>query len=485
MLFSNRLSSSRLLAVLVFSLAFSTNAMSQDARKSLVQVQVTSATVDHMHPWHKGYSSDASGSGVIIDAQRILTAAHVVDNAVMLDVRRVGSDKRVPATVSFISDERDLAILSVSDPDFFKGSEPLSVGDMPKLGEDVTVWGFPEGGDQMAITKGIVSRIDFEEYVQSGHNNLVVQVDAAINGGASGGAAIANGKLAGINFQGISELDNVGYIVPAPVVQQFLDDIADGRVDGVPEIAFWSEQMINPQLRAHYGLASDQSGLLIAKVAGLEFANGIFRDGDIILGMDGESVADDGTVAFAAGDRIDFNWLLTRHQIGDVIPVIVLRDGEVKTLQYRIEYNRQQALPVTHHFSGFRPEFEVIGGLVFQELSIDYIKQAFKKNYEIPAWIQAAMIRYKERPLGEQEQLVFLSSILPDEINRGYEAYEDVPVSTVNGHPVRSIDDLRSALKDGSDSLRIIFGDEVNGEVVFSKKALAERNPIIQKQYGY
>lgn len=481
---SNRINSLRVFVFLVFALNFGANALAQDAHKSLVQISVASATVDHLHPWHKGYTSDARGSGVIIDGHRILTAAHVVDNAVMLDVRRVGSDKLVPATVLFHSDERDLAILSVSDPDFFKDSEALSIGAMPRLGEAVTVWGFPTGGDQMAVTKGIVSRIDFEEYVHSGHSNLVVQVDAAINGGASGGAAIVNGKLAGINFQGSDELENVGFIIPAPVVQQFLDDIADGQVDGVPEIALWLEPMSNPQLRAHFGLVEHQSGLLITRVTGLEAANNIFKDGDIILTLDGESVADDGTVAFPAGDRINVDWLLTQHQIGDVIPVTVLRNGEVKTLDYRFQYNRQQSLPVVHHYSGFKPEFEVIGGLVFQELSADYIHQAFEIK-DIPAWIQVAGSRYQERPLDEKQRLVFLSTILPDEINRGYQGYEDQPVVSVNGKPVRSIDDLRLAMKDDSDSLVVVFGDEGGGEVVFNKKALAERESAIRKQYGY
>ncbi len=50
---------------------------------------------------------------------------------------------------------------------------------------------------------------------------------------------------------------------------------------------------------------------------------------------------------------------------------------------------------------------------------------------------------------------------------------------------MRSIDDLRLAMKDESDSLVVVFGDEGAGEVVFNKKALAEREPEIQKQYGY
>lgn len=475
---------SRLFLVLTFFCGINSVALGQDVRKSVVEVMVSSSEVDHLYPWRLAHSSSGHGSGVIIDGQRILTAAHVIDNALMVEVRRVGSDKKVPATVSYQSDERDLAILTVAEADFFTGSEPMPIGPMPNLGEEITLWGFPVGGEQLAITKGIVSRIDFDEYVHSFHSNLVVQVDAAMNGGASGGAAIANGKLAGINFQGIGELDNTAFIIPSPVVEQFLTDISDGRVDGVPEMAFWFGTMSNPQMREYYGLSDDQSGVLITKVAGLEAENGVFKRGDVILSLDGEKIADDATVDYADGDRINLDWLVTRRQIGDVVPVTLLRDGKVTEYEYKLRYNRQQALPVVRHYSGFKPEYQVVGGLVFQELNMDFIADVIKTK-DVPSWISDEFGRYKTLPLDQKEQRVFLSTILPDEINQDYEVFVNELLVTANDRPVISIDDLRVALADKSDTLRLVFGDEEKSPLVFSKKMLAEREPVIRKQFGY
>lgn len=469
--------------LLVLSVQVGASAIAQDVRNSVVQITVKSSSMDLLYPWRQGYAEESVGSGVIIDGHRILTAAHVVDNALMLDVRRVGSAKRAPAKVLYRSDERDLAIITVDDPEFFKGAEPIALGSMPRLAEDITVWGFP-GGDQLAITKGIVSRIEFAEYVYSGHSNLVVQVDAAMNGGASGGAAISDGKLAGINFQSSENAEGEAFIVPVPVVQQFLKDIEDGEVNGVPNLAIWFKQMLNPQLREHFGLVGGQSGLLITRVAGIEAASGVFKPGDIIMSLDGEAIADDGTVTFADGDRIDYDWLIARRQVGDVIFVTLLRDGEVENVHYTLQYSRQQSLQVKHHASGLKADYQVIGGLVFQSLNSNYIQNAFKKE-DVPAWMTSASLRYRELPLGEKEQLVFIADILPDAINQGYESYVDEPLKSVNGMLVRSMDDLRAGLADASDSLRLTFANEAEGIVVFNKKSLAERDPLIRKQYGY
>lgn len=53
-----------------------------------------------------------------------------------------------------------------------------------------------------------------------------MQIDAPINPGNSGGPALAAGKVVGVAFQGFSEMQNVGYIVPFPVIRHFLNDIA-------------------------------------------------------------------------------------------------------------------------------------------------------------------------------------------------------------------------------------------------------------------
>ena len=91
---------------------------------------------------------------------------------------------------------------------------------LPKLASSVVAIGFPIGGDDVSATRGVVSRI----LVGGLTDNLCVQIDAAINPGNSGGPVFdpATGALVGVAFSGLANSNNIGYIIPLPVVHSFL-----------------------------------------------------------------------------------------------------------------------------------------------------------------------------------------------------------------------------------------------------------------------
>jgi len=78
-----------------------------------------------------------------------------------------------------------------------------------------------------AITEGVVSRVELQEYSHSNARLLYCQIDAAINPGSSGGPVIKDDKIVGIAFEAIDR-ENIGYIVYFPVIDHFLEDIEDG-----------------------------------------------------------------------------------------------------------------------------------------------------------------------------------------------------------------------------------------------------------------
>ncbi len=97
------------------------------------------------------------------------------------------------------------------------------------------VYGYPQGGSTLSITKGIVSRIEFAGY-NEGISGVRIQVDAAINPGNSGGPALVDGKMVGLIFSKLTQADNIGYIIPSEEIDLFLKDVADGTYDGKPSM---------------------------------------------------------------------------------------------------------------------------------------------------------------------------------------------------------------------------------------------------------
>ena len=112
------------------------------------------------------------------------------------------------------------------------GVEPLAFGAMPCLQDEVSVVGYPEGGEGVSITQGVVSRIEIQRYAHSGVSLLAIQIDAAINPGNSGGPAFsAENECVGVAFQSLKDAslgtENIGYIIPLPVVLGALHILAE------------------------------------------------------------------------------------------------------------------------------------------------------------------------------------------------------------------------------------------------------------------
>jgi hypothetical protein len=106
----------------------------------------------------------------------------------------------------------------------------LSPG-LPRLDENVTCVGFPTGGTQISVTRGVVSRIDVDS-----HSVLRMQIDAAINPGNSGGPVFdERGHVVGVASAHLRSASNIGYIIPSKIVGVFLDMCAEGMEAGVED----------------------------------------------------------------------------------------------------------------------------------------------------------------------------------------------------------------------------------------------------------
>ncbi|MDD4363752.1 MAG: serine protease [Atribacterota bacterium] len=206
----------------------------EDIREAIVKVYTVSNSPDYYNPWSMQGPRSSSGSGCIIENNLILTNAHVVSNQTFLQVRKYGDTKRYNAQVVAVSHLTDLALLTVDDPDFFLNEPELSLGELPEIQQEVLVYGFPMGGDMLSITKGVISRIEHQPYVHSSTIFLAGQIDAAINPGNSGGPVIIDNKIVGVVMAGIPSAQNIGYMVPVPVIKHFFQDLEDRRYDGYP-----------------------------------------------------------------------------------------------------------------------------------------------------------------------------------------------------------------------------------------------------------
>jgi len=272
------------------SAAKTDNPMRQRLADSVVMVYATSKSDNPQAPW-SSHTASGSGSGFFLDGGRIITNAHVVENHTFIEVQRDGDSKRYEAVVEAVAHEIDLAILKLKSPKQLADIQPLTLGELPEVHQEVTVYGYPVGGEALSITKGIISRIEHQMYVHSYLIFQAIQVDAAINPGNSGGPALVNDKVVGIVMQSRNGEENIGYMIPVTILKRFLADMEDGRYDGFPELSAQFQNLVSPALRKGYNLTEDQSGVLVSKVCFNTPTDDLLVKGDIITGIDGHKIS--------------------------------------------------------------------------------------------------------------------------------------------------------------------------------------------------
>ena len=452
--------------------------MSDGISSSVVKIFTVAVEPDYFRPWQMKSQRAFSGSGVLIEGNRILTAAHVVNNGVFVTVKKSSDPEKYIAHTKWISHEADLALLEVENQRFFEGMKALKLGATPHRQDGVAVYGYPEGGNEISITQGIVSRIDQTLYVYSNFDLLTLQIDAAINAGNSGGPALnEKGEIVGIAMQKIDDSDNIGYIIPSQIIRHFLDDIRDGIYDGFPDDGLYIQTMENSNLRKHFGMR-ERSGVLVTRVVDGSSCDGTIRRGDVLLEIDGVKVANDLSIPMKGGSRVSANYLIRRHQIGEKLSMKVLREG--KEIVMDIPLKRERLLVPYKH--GERPEYTIFGGMIFMPLTRNYL-QVWGKGWAEKAPVKFVdLIKNRNYPTGEREELVFLQNTLPDRENVGYNFVHDI-VDEVNGRKIRTFAEFVERIG-GRDSGEVRIGLENGSVIVIDRKSAAQANERLLHRYS-
>ncbi len=291
---------------------------------------------------------EGSGSGFVYDYDgHIITNYHVVADASEIVVS-FGSDKELPAEIVGVDPLNDLAVLRVDE--LPEGVEPILLGDSDALqvGQRAIAIGNPFGQFERTLTVGVVSAVN--RTVKTGDDQVlrgVIQTDAAINRGNSGGPLLdSSGRLIGVNsalFSPSGTSAGVGLAIPVNKLKQIVPElIQNGRYPhpwlGIEGLGY----DLYPELARALELSVDQ-GLLIAQLyrnspamqAGLRSATEevIYRrrrllvGGDILTAIDG--------VPLHNWDDLDA-YLQEQTEVGQTVTLTIWRDNREMTIEVKL-----------------------------------------------------------------------------------------------------------------------------------------------------
>lgn len=418
---------------------------------SVVKIFSTMRYPDPYKPWTKKAPQDSTGTGIVIEGNRILTNAHVALYASQVQVQANQSGDKIPATVDFIAPGIDLAILKLEDESFFADHAPLPRSQIvPNVKDAVIVYGFPTGGSSMSITKGIVSRIEFAAYSYPIFG-LRIQIDAAINPGNSGGPAMSGDQMIGLAFSRLGGADNIGYIIPCEEIELFLRDVADGRYDGKPALFNQLQTFENPALRSYLKIEKGTEGILVQEVDGAE-ADYPLKPWDLITRIGDSPIDNEGMVKVGGGLRVRFQYLIQQLARNGTVPLTVVRQQKTLKLDVPVPTNRPMLI---ESLEGTYPPYFILGPFVFTsgtDMFLAPLANNAKALNSLSFIGNPLVTRRGDHPAFPGEELVLVAApSFPHRLTKGYDNPISRAVRAVNGIPIKNLRHLVEVLRDSRD----------------------------------
>ena len=142
----------------------------------------------------------------------------------------------------------------------------------------------------------------------------------------------------------------------------------------------------NAHLRAHLKLEAGQSGIVVNKILPRSSVVPVLKKRDVIMAVDKQPIANDGTVAFRNCERIAFRYMVTKHFLGDELELKVLRNGTVLDLKAQV-IDLPPLVPQTLY--NRKPSYFVHAGMVFTVLSEPFLQADFGRD-----WVMKAPVRF-------------------------------------------------------------------------------------------
>lgn len=452
--------------------------------KSVVMIRGVGQEFDFVTPWKEKNMSQGVGSGFIIDANRILTNAHNVSNNKYLELQKEGVAKRYPAKVAFIGHDCDLAVLIPDDSSFFDDTISLELAELPGINTTVSTYGFPVGGRYISVTEGVVSRIQMDVYAHTGaDSHLVIQTDAAINPGNSGGPVMQKGKVVGVAFQGLRQAENIGYMIPTTVIRHFLTDINDGIYDGFGSLGVMLYQGLhNPSYKDYLKVPQNQEGIVVIETVMHSSVETILQRGDVLVQIDDYKIDNDGRVKIY-GLNLDLSEVVETKQIGQTAEISFYRDGQLKKETATVAMNR----PVFEFARQYdtAPRYVCFAGLVFVPATRNYL-ESFGREWimDMPFYLRYLFRNSMQLNTDRQrKEYVVLSEIMPDEINAYAGAFKSQAVESINGTPVRGLEDIQKTIENPANDFYTVKFMGAERPLILDAKAASSRQPIILEKY--
>ncbi len=430
---------------------------------SLLKVNVTYQSYNLQIPWQKETSSGRRGLGVVLPNNRVLVTAQMVADATYIELELPDSGQKIAAKVQAVDYEANLALLAPNSPAkekaFFSGLAGIAIDTSARIGDALSVWQTGRVGE-LIVTPMRISKVMTQGYIVENAAFLVYEATGIIRSEANSFTLpiVKGGKLAALLLRYDSK-NQVATLLPAPIIDHFLKDVADGKYDGFPSLGVEFQITLDEQFRDYLGLKNDAPGVYINSVmkGGSADKAGV-KKGDIMISINGSSIDSRGDYQDPQFGALSVSHIVRgRSFIGDDVEIRVIREGKEIALKSQLTRKKVEDYLVLPYLFDKGPKYVLSGGLLFQELTRAYLNSFGNEQQGGPILrLQRIANTPDEFEKEGRKKIVFLSAILPTSSTQGYERMNGQVVDEVNGKKITEISDVAAALKEPNEGLHIV-----------------------------
>ena len=455
---------------------------------ALVRVNVTGQSYDYFRPWQKKAPFSKRALGAVLSKGRVLVTADLVTNQNYVELERAESGEKTAANVQVIDYEANLALLEPAEKAFLNGITPLEIAPDTVVGDRLAAWQLEPTGALLS-TEGLVTTVQMMPYPIDVGQFLTYRISIPMQYRENSYTVplVKNNKLAGLllRYDSRSQLLDA---IPAPIITHFLKEAESQKYRGFPSAGFSFFPTRDPELREFSGEKGKGGGVYVTNVeAGTPAMKAGLQIGDIITGIGNSEIDQNGNYVDSLYGKIEFTNLLTAHAYaGDVVPFHIQRNGKSMQLNITLEHRDAKDYVSPPYSLDQPPRYYVLGGLIFQELSRQYLKE-WGPNWQREAPQRLVYLDHFQSELfpDRNRRVVILSQVLPANSTIGYDDLAYLTVKKVNGKEVKSLEELAQVAKEPIERGFIkIETEEDPKQIELDAAQVAAEAPVLQENYG-
>jgi S1-C subfamily serine protease len=415
---------------------------------SVLRVNSTNQVYNFFQPWTKKPAFSRRGLGALIEGGRILVTADLVANSNFIELEKSNGNGKSAATVERVDYDCNLAVLVPADASFIEGMVPVPLAKKVSIGDVAMVLQLESNGE-IAETSGRISSIAVEGYPMESLGLLVYKLSIPLQqrDGSFTLPAVRDGQLIGMVMR-YDARNQSAEIISIPVIEHFLKEVEAPAFRGFPRLGLATSPLRDPQLRHFIGI-NEPGGVYVSEVIPhASAAKGGLRNGDVILALDGKPLDADGNYNDPDYGRILFSHLSsTLAHPGDTLVFKIFREGKTLEIPVTMEPLDRSRVVSEAFIADRAPKYVILGGLVFIELSRPFLREWGGD------WLKSAPQRlvyydtFQNELPKDRGKIIILAQVLPSPDTIGYTNLENLVVKSVNGRPIKSLENLVEAAR--------------------------------------